>query len=87
MLTPGWIVTTGDPFEPANMRDYIGLAENSIYRVYLEVTSTAATIVASTTIQTVSVNRIFVAKVVTTLTTEPLTITQILRENPQIPCA
>jgi hypothetical protein len=86
MLTPGYIVTTGEPFQPTNMDTYVGLGENTTNYVYLDIESASATIVATTTLPTWSTSKIMVAKVVTTTTAAELTITQILRENPQIPC-
>jgi len=87
MLTPGYIVTTGEPFEPTNIGTYVALGENVTGWIYLDITSTEATIVATTTLPTWSVNKILVAKVVTTTFAAAPTITQILRENPQVPCA
>jgi hypothetical protein len=86
MLTEGWIVTTGVPFQPTNMETYVGLTENATNWVYMEIETDSATIAASTTLPTWSTSKIMVAKVVTTTAAASLTITQILRENPQIPC-
>lgn len=91
-LTEGWIVTTGDEFQPGNMTAEHTLAEGQVYYCYLDLTTTAATVVFATVRPTWSVNKIYVAKVTTTAPPaegQPpgATIRQILAENPQIPCA
>lgn len=91
-LTAGYIVTTGDEFEPGNMTAEHTLAEGQVYYCYLDLTTTAATVVFATVRPTWSVNKIYVAKVTTTAPPaegQPpgAAIRQILAENPQIPCA